>query len=87
MPLVVSYPGPQVRCAGVVAHWPIDHAGPLTRTVADAAHLLNELAGYDANDPACQDQPVPDYTKALGRPIKGLRRDAMPWMQAPAVGP
>jgi aspartyl-tRNA(Asn)/glutamyl-tRNA(Gln) amidotransferase subunit A len=59
---------------GIVPHsWSLDHAGPLTRTVADAAHLLNVLAGYDAADPACQDRPVPDYTKALGRPVKGLR--------------
>lgn len=59
---------------GVVPHsWSLDHAGPLTRTVADCAHLLQALAGYDPADPACQAQPVPDYTKALGRPIKGLR--------------
>jgi aspartyl-tRNA(Asn)/glutamyl-tRNA(Gln) amidotransferase subunit A len=59
---------------GIVPHsWSLDHAGPLTRTVADAAHLLQVLAGYDATDPACQDRPVPDYTKALGRPVKGLR--------------
>ena len=59
---------------GIVPHsWSLDHAGPLTRTVADAAHLLQVLAGYDAVDPVCQDQPVPDYTQALGRPLKGLR--------------
>jgi aspartyl-tRNA(Asn)/glutamyl-tRNA(Gln) amidotransferase subunit A len=59
---------------GIVPHsWSLDHAGPLTRTVADAAHLLQVLAGYDAADPVCQDQPVPDYTQALGRPLKGLR--------------
>ena len=34
---------------GIVPHsWSLDHAGPLTRTVADAAHLLQVLAGYDA---------------------------------------
>ena len=59
---------------GVVPHsWSLDHAGPLARTVADAAHMLNVLAGYDAADPACQAQPTPDYTKALRKPIKGLR--------------
>jgi aspartyl-tRNA(Asn)/glutamyl-tRNA(Gln) amidotransferase subunit A len=59
---------------GIVPHsWSLDHAGPLTRTVADAAHVMNVLAGYDAADPACQDRPVPDYTKALGQPVKGLR--------------
>jgi aspartyl-tRNA(Asn)/glutamyl-tRNA(Gln) amidotransferase subunit A len=35
--------------------------------------LLNVLAGCDARDPACQDRPVPDYTKALGLPIEGVR--------------
>jgi len=59
---------------GVVPHsWSLDHAGPLSRTVGDAAHLLNVLAGYDPADPACQTQPVPDYTKALDKPIEGLR--------------
>jgi len=58
---------------GVVPHsWSLDHAGPLTRTVADTAHMMQVLAGYDAADPACQDQPVPDYVQALGRPVKGL---------------
>lgn len=59
---------------GVVPHsWSLDHAGPLTRTVADAAHMLNVLAGYDPADPACQSQPTPDYTEALRKPVKGLR--------------
>jgi aspartyl-tRNA(Asn)/glutamyl-tRNA(Gln) amidotransferase subunit A len=59
---------------GVVPHsWSLDHAGPLTRTVADTAHMMNALAGYDPSDPACQDQPVPDYTAALGQPVRGLR--------------
>jgi aspartyl-tRNA(Asn)/glutamyl-tRNA(Gln) amidotransferase subunit A len=59
---------------GIVPHsWSLDHAGPLTRSVADAAHLLNVLAGYDAADPACLDRPVPDYAQALGQPVKGLR--------------
>ena len=64
----------RVSRVGIVPHtWSLDHAGPLTRTVADAAALLNVLAGYDARDPACQDRPVPDYTKALGLPIAGMR--------------
>lgn len=59
---------------GIIPHsWSLDHAGPLTRSVADAALMLNVLAGYDAADPACQDQPVPDYTRALGKSIKGLK--------------
>jgi len=59
---------------GIVPHsWSLDHAGPLARTVTDAAYLLAALAGYDPADPACQDRAVPDYTRALGKPIKGLR--------------
>ena len=63
----------RVSRAGIVPHsWSLDHAGPLTSTVADAAHLLQVLAGYDPSDPACQDQRVPDYSQALGKPVKGL---------------
>ncbi len=59
---------------GVVPHsWSLDHAGALTRTVADTALMMQVLAGYDAADPACQAQPVPDYAKALHKPVKGLR--------------
>jgi aspartyl-tRNA(Asn)/glutamyl-tRNA(Gln) amidotransferase subunit A len=59
---------------GIVPHsWSLDHAGPLTRCVADAAHMLNALAGYDAADPACRDEPVPDYTQALDQSVQGLR--------------
>ncbi len=59
---------------GVIPHsWSLDHAGPLTRSVTDAAYLLNVLAGYDARDPGCVDVPVPDYTAALGKPIEGVR--------------
>jgi aspartyl-tRNA(Asn)/glutamyl-tRNA(Gln) amidotransferase subunit A len=59
---------------GIVPHsWSLDHPGPLTRTVEDAALVMNVLAGYDARDPACQDQPVPDHTLGLGRGLRGLR--------------
>ena len=59
---------------GVVPHsWSLDHAGPLTRTVGDAAIMMQALAGYDPADPACRNEPVPDYGAALGRPIAGLR--------------
>lgn len=59
---------------GIVPHsWSLDHPGPLTRTVHDAALLMNVLAGYDPADPACQDRRVPDYTKGLRAPMSGLR--------------
>ncbi len=60
--------------SGIVPHsWSLDHAGPLTKTVADAAMILNVLAGPDPSDPSCQDIPVPDYTAVLGQPIDGVR--------------
>lgn len=42
--------------------WSLDHVGPLTRTVADAALVMNVIAGYDRADPASVDAPVPDFT-------------------------
>jgi amidase len=52
----------------------IDHLGPITRTVPDAARMLAVLAGRDGQDPR---QPteltVPDYTAALDRDVAGLR--------------
>ena len=64
----------RVSRAGLVPHtWSLDVAGPLTRSVADAALMLNVLAGFDPADPSCQDRPVPDYTAAVGQPVQGLR--------------
>lgn len=53
--------------------WGLDHAGPLTRTVADAAACLQVMAGYDACDPGALDEPVPDFSVGLGAGVKGLR--------------
>lgn len=53
--------------------WSLDHAGPMTRTTADAAIMLNHMAGYDRSDPATVNVPVPDYTAALTGDIQGLR--------------
>jgi aspartyl-tRNA(Asn)/glutamyl-tRNA(Gln) amidotransferase subunit A len=64
----------RVSRAGIVPHtWSLDHGGPLARTVADSAILLQVLAGFDPADPASQDRPVPDYGEALGKEIRGLR--------------
>ena len=53
--------------------WSLDHVGPMTRTVADAAALLQAIAGYDAHEPTSANQPVPDFTAALAGPTKALR--------------
>ena len=56
----------RVSIRGIVPLSPsIDHAGPLARTVADAAILLQGVAGYDPEDTTSVDVPVPDYAKAL----------------------
>lgn len=64
------------RCsrAGVTSlSWSLDHVGPLTRTVADAAVSLNALAGYDPRDPGSVDVPTEDYTAALDKDVEGMR--------------
>src|SRR5262249_29726918 len=53
--------------------WTADHAGPMTKTVEDAAIMLSVMAGYDPRDPATVDIPVPSYARALTGSIKGLR--------------
>lgn len=50
-----------------------DQIGPLTKTVEDAAILLNVLAGHDPKDSTSANQPVPDFTRSLRRDVRGLR--------------
>ena len=59
---------------GIIAiSWSLDHVGPMSRTVADNALLLNVLAGHDPTDETSSARPVPDYTRALTRGVRGLR--------------
>src|SRR3954467_1907948 len=51
----------------------LDHIGPLTKTVKDAALVLNQIAGRDPMDSTSAELPVPDYTKAIEQPVSGLR--------------
>ena len=53
--------------------WTLDHAGPMTKTVADAAAILQVIAGADPKDPTAAREPVPDYAKSLTGNVKGLR--------------
>ena len=50
-----------------------DHIGPMTRTVADAALMLQAMAGYDPLDPSTVPVPVPDYSASLEAGVSGLR--------------
>jgi amidase len=51
----------------------LDHIGPMTRTVEDAARLLRVIAGHDARDSTSLPDPVPDYAAMIGERIAGLR--------------
>ena len=50
-----------------------DHIGPMTRTVADAALMLQATAGYDPLDPSTVPVPVPDYLASIQGGVAGLR--------------
>ena len=53
--------------------WNLDHAGPMCKTVEDAAIMLNVIAGYDPADTTTEDVPVPDYLRALHAPVSKFR--------------
>ena len=64
------------RCSrwGVVAYASsLDHPGPMTRTVRDAAIMLRAMAGHDPRDSTSAPVPVPDFEAALTGDIRGLR--------------
>ena len=64
------------RCSrfGIVAFASsLDQAGPMTKTVRDAAIMLRTMASVDPKDSTSVDVPVPDYEKLLEGGIKGLR--------------
>src|SRR5437588_2823690 len=64
------------RCSrwGIVAYASsLDQAGPLARTVRDAAILLTSMAGHDPKDTTSVDRPVPDYEGAIGKSIKAMK--------------
>jgi aspartyl-tRNA(Asn)/glutamyl-tRNA(Gln) amidotransferase subunit A len=64
----------RVSTRGVVpSAYTMDTIGPITRSVEDAAALLQVLAGHDPLDAITSMEPVPDYSKALGASIAQLR--------------
>lgn len=65
---------------GLIPKWPnpdwyatLATAGPLARTVSDAAAMLDVLAGPDPRDPLCIDRPPADFLGATSHPVTGLR--------------
>jgi aspartyl-tRNA(Asn)/glutamyl-tRNA(Gln) amidotransferase subunit A len=63
-----------VSTTGVVPlSWSLDHVGPMCRTVADAAVLLQVIAGYDPRDTNSVDAVPPDYAKVLGQKVSAFR--------------
>ena len=51
----------------------LDHIGPLTKTVRDAAIVLRTIAGRDPMDATSAEVPVPDYVAELEKPVRGLK--------------
>jgi len=51
----------------------LDQGGPMARSAADAAQLLQVMAGFDTKDSTSVDHPVPDYSADLNQPLQGLK--------------
>jgi len=64
----------RVSCHGLIPlSWSLDHAGPMTKSVFDAAVMLGAMAGWDAHDPASVRKPVPDFITSFGDGVHGLK--------------
>ena len=63
-----------VSTRGVIPlSWSLDHVGPMTRTVADAAVLLQAIAGYDAAETSSEQIAIPDYSAAVRGKVSSMR--------------
>ena len=82
----IRIPAALCGCVGLKATWSrvsrygvmplaytMDHVGPITRTVRDAALMLQVIAGKDSNDSTCSRERVPDFSAKLESPITGMR--------------
>ncbi|MBV2363398.1 amidase [Streptomonospora nanhaiensis] len=78
---------------GLVPHYPasafgsLAHSGPMTRTVADAALMLDVITGPDPRDWAALAPPAHSFTASLDRPVRGLRVAYSPDLGRLAVDP
>jgi len=73
---IVGFKPTYGRCSrtGIIPlAWSLDHPGPMARSVADAALMLNVMAGHDPSDSATVERPVPDYTQGLSNDLRGVR--------------
>ena len=61
------------RHGAIPLAWSLDHVGPLTKTVEDAAIMLAAIAGPDPKDPSASSRPFPDYRQEMRGSIRGLR--------------
>jgi aspartyl-tRNA(Asn)/glutamyl-tRNA(Gln) amidotransferase subunit A len=61
------------RHGAIPLAWSLDHVGPITKSVEDAAIVLSATAGPDSKDPSSSSRPVPDYQKEMRGDIRGLR--------------
>jgi aspartyl-tRNA(Asn)/glutamyl-tRNA(Gln) amidotransferase subunit A len=97
-----SIRGPAARCGivglkqtyGLVSRrgvvplsWSLDHVGPMTRTVRDAAVLLQAIAGRDPGDASTRDARVGDYTAELEAGVRGIKLGLLRrfYVDAPAL--
>lgn len=53
--------------------WSLDTAGPMARSISDLASMLQVMAGFDSNDPASLNVPIPHYIEDLNKGIEGVR--------------
>jgi len=64
----------RISRAGVLPlSWSLDHVGPIARTVADAAAMLEAVSGYDSADATAAKERVPPFTSRLDAGVRGLR--------------
>lgn len=61
------------RYGAIPLAWSLDHVGPLTKSVEDAAIMLAAIAGPDPKDPSASSRAVPDYRKEMMGEVRGMR--------------
>ncbi|MFC3228535.1 amidase [Marinibaculum pumilum] len=82
----IRFPSYSNHCVGLKPTWgrvsrygvfplseSLDHVGPLTRKVEDAAAMMAAISGLDPKDPTTRPEPVPDYLAEMAKGAKGLR--------------